>query len=825
MKCIFRITYLYVLFFLLIGCDNKDTSGNIMKLWYDEPADSFINALPLGNGRLAIMAYGNPENEIIHLNEETLWSGGPANLNSNSNSPKYLNMVRTALSKEDYALADDLSRKMQGLFSESYMPVGDLLINQKINGNINNYVRELNLETAIHKTSFSVDGIDYTREYFVSYPDQSVIIHFTSSKRNLNMSFGLKSQLKPIILLDKEGDLLMNGRAPSHVEPDYITISDTPIQWENDTCGMRFQVRLRPIENDGKISIKNDCLNISDASNITMAVSIATSFNGYDKNPVTEGKNENVLAQKYLDDLKGKDYVTLKENHTEDYSKYFNATKLYLKGNLEAEKVTTDKRLINYQQNNGDYGLESLLFNYGRYLLISSSRKGGLPANLQGKWNIDLRPAWSCNYTMNINLQMNYWASEKVGLSDMVPPLVEHIKNLAVTGRGTAKNFYDLPGIASGHNSDIWAMTNPVGNLGMGKPQWANWCMAFPWLCMHLWDRYQYTGDEYFLQEIAYPIMKESSLFCEKWLVENKEGYLVPCPSTSPENCFLDNNGDKWSVSEGSYNEIALIRNLFENTILATTILDVDKDFSVELESKLKRMLPYKIGIDGYLQEWAQDFKEADKRHRHISHLVALHPGNDISLWKSPDLFDACKKTLERRGDEGNGWARAWKICFWARLLDGEHAYNLLRNTLELAIEPEIKRKPGTYFNLLNACPPFQIDGNLGIVEGISEMLLQSHLNEIYLLPALPSAWDEGKINGIKARGGYTCSIEWKHSKLKEAIIKAENDTICNLRTNLPVVIDNVENVNEKKDTVKGYTTYRYSFRTKKDEVYVVRCK
>lgn len=825
MKKIFLISFVVLSFF---SCKvEKDISrSNAEYLWYNEPAKYFTEALPIGNGRLAAMVYGRPDNEIIHLNEESLWTGGPIDLNPNPEAKNYIPLIRKALNSGDYRKADSLSHFVQGYFSQSYAPVGDLCIGQKFDGEVKNYKRELNLNSGIVSSSFEVNDVKYFRESFVSYPDQVIVLKFKSSEpRKLSLNFSLKTELKSKIEATNS-QLVMSGRAPSHADPLYINTSDEPIKWDDECKGMRFQTLAKVIDTDGNSDIKGDSLFITDASSLTMAISIATSFNGFDKCPVSQGVDERLLAEKYLTSMLDKDYSTLKERHINDYKEYYNKSGLYIDGDKSLEDLPTNERLKKYSEGSNDYGLEALLFNYGRYLLISSSRSfngKGIAANLQGKWNKDLRPAWSCNYTVNINLEMNYWAADKLGLSDMALPLIGQISNMSKTGTYTARNFLDCRGWAAGHNSDIWAITNPVGHLGRGDCQWANWYMASPWLCQYLWDRYQYCSDVDYLRNVAYPIMKSASEFCQDWLVYDKNGFLTTSPSTSPENRFKDDKGNSWAVTIGSTMDIALIRDLFKHTISASEILGIDSDFREQLCNAMKKISPYKIGKAGNLQEWSEDYQESDPTHRHVSHLYALHPGSDISLWDNSDLFDACKKTLLMRGDDGTGWSRAWKICFWARLLDGNHAYKLLRNTLQLTEDRGFSEHGGTYPNMLNACPPFQIDGNFGILEGISEMLLQSHLGELHLLPALPDAWKNGKISNIKARGGYLCSIEWKNGKLLNAEIVSNSNNECRLRTNQPIQIEGINDGMNTKVEVNDNTTFLSIFKMERGKKYNIK--
>lgn len=811
---------------LVMGTARAQQPVNNLKLWYNEPATEWTQALPLGNGRLGAMVFGGVNEELIQLNDATLWSGGPVSNNVNPDAAKYLPAVRDALFHHEYHKADSLLRKMQGVYSQSFLPLGDLHINQRFPGKAAQYYRDINIANATATTRFTSEGVVYTREMFVSAPDQVIVIRLKASKKGqLNFTISPSSQLRASNTVAGKFEIAMKGKAPSQVDPSYVNYNREPITYEAaGSCkGMRFELRMRALSKDGVIKTDTAGITVSNATEVTVLVSAATSFNGFDKCPDSDGVNETALATSALQKASLRSFGDLLKRHQQDYQHFFNRVKFTLAGN-DLTQFPIDERLRRYTAGGQDPALETLYFQYGRYLLISCSRTNSAPANLQGLWNKELRAPWSSNYTININTQMNYWPAEVCNLMEMQRPLYQLMKELSITGKQTARNFYNADGWVAHHNTDIWALSNPVGDLGKGDPMWANWMMGGNWLCQFLWQHYQFTGDKAFLRDTAYPIMKSAAEFCLDWLVKDSStGYLVTAPSTSPENKFVTETGVRETVAIASTMDMSIIRDLFSNIIKASEVLQTDKAFRDTLQSAYDQLYPFKIGKQGNLQEWYKDWDSEDPEHRHISHLFALFPGNQISPLTTPELAAACKRTLEIRGDGGTGWSKAWKINTWAKLLDGNHAYKLLRELLTLSGKgaTDYHNSGGTYANLFCAHPPFQIDGNFGGTSGMAQMLLQSQTGTLEILPAIPDSWAAGEVKGLLATGGYTVDMKWAQGMLSSVTIHATKDGTCFLR--VPQRVKGAEGV--KLGPVKPKVpdnSFTYALQTKAGGVYTL---
>lgn len=770
----------------------KADAGNT--LWYDKPAVAWEEALPLGNGRSGAMVFGGVLTERLQLNDNTLWSGYP-DAGNNVNAPKYLPLVRKAVDAGDYDLAAAYWKKMQGPYSARYLHMADLFLDFQLkDSSATSYQRSLDLRTAVASTSYSVKGTSFQREVFLSHPDKALTMRITANrKKSITFKARLKSKLK-YKTSGQDNLLILRGKAPMHVaNRESESLQVVYDDWIGE--GMNFEIRLAIKNEGGTITTTDSVISVSGADAVTIVVTEATSFNGYNRSPGTEGRDPSTEAQARMSSAVKKTYAELKRAHVADHQSLFNRVKLELGSDPAVTNLPTDKRMLRFNEGKADPELVKLYYQFGRYLLIASSRPGSPPANLQGIWNDHVQPPWGSNYTTNINTEMNYWLAESANLSECHEPLFDFLSSLARNGAQTAKVNYGISrGWCAHHNSDIWAKSSPPGGFEWdprSQARWACWPMSGAWLSTHLWEHYLFTGDEKFLRDRGWPLMKGAAEFLLAWLVQDESGYLVTNPSTSPENT-LKIDGKEFQISKATTMDMAIIKELFGSCIHASEILKVDRDFQTELKNAFEKLYPYHIGKYGQLQEWFKDWDDPKDKHRHLSHLFGLHPGAQITPDKTPELAAAAKQSLIHRGDMSTGWSMAWKINWWGRLRDGNHAFAILKQGLTY-IDPKKKKETmgggGTYPNLFDAHPPFQIDGNFGATAGVNEMLLQSHAGEVFLLPALPTELNRGSVEGIRSRGGFQVSIAWENSKLKNAKIESMLGGNCRLRTNIPVKI------------------------------------
>ena len=724
-------------------------------LWYNSPAKAWTQSLPIGNGTLGAMIYGGTSKETLCLNHDELWTGMPKNTIRDGAPEAFKKARDLALSGRLNEAQTELEENFQSVWSQAYMPLGNIEMEFALKGRAKDYKRTLDLENALSTVEFTCSDVKYKREYLASFPAKAIAAKLTAEGGKMSFSIGLTSKLRSNSYVN--GDIvILEGECPGENNKDNDSCKQVYFD-EPEKKGIHFRSAVKVIT-DGETRLTENRLNITDATEAVLFFTAETSFNGFDKQPYVEGKEYIEPCMNRINALE--DYEAVKKAHLDDYKNIYGRVNLDL--GEGREDIPTDKRLNVFKRNKEDLALITLVYNFGRYLAISSSRAGSQPATLQGIWNDRIIPPWHSNYTVNINTEMNYWPVLMCRMPEVNLPLIKMVEELSISGEKSAKGQYGAKGWTSHHNVDIWRLATPVA----GNAQWASWHGSSGWLCEHLFEHYEYTKDKDYLADTAYPIMKKAAEFYLDIMTEY-DGKLVLAPGTSPENSFWYED-KKCSVGKYSTMSMSIARELFENCIKSCDILGIDADFAATLKDTISNMADFKLGSDGQLLEFDDDYPETEIHHRHVSHLYALHPAHLITVDGTPELAKACRRTLERRGDNGTGWSLGWKINFWARLFDGDHALKLI----ELQLRPvksvgiNYTKGGGTYENLFDAHPPFQIDGNFGFVSGITEMLMQSRDNRIYILPALPSKWKNGKISGIWAKGGVIVDIEWKDGKL-----------------------------------------------------------
>lgn len=758
---------LFLIIVFVVSCtksvDNKKVNSEL-KLWYKQPAEKWTEALPIGNGRMGAMVFGGVKEERIQLNEESLWAGAPVN-NNNPGASEHLKEIQQLLLDEETVKARALGDKyLLGTPSRirAYQTLGDLkLVFDIEQDSVSNYRRELDLSTGISKVSYDIDGTTFIREVFASAVDNVIVIHISSNKfSKIDMTLSLDRERDAATKAVSNNTLLMTGQIIDKDQPERGPLGKH----------MKFASLVKVLHNGGNVSNVSNSLKVENAKDITLIVTAATDYN-IDILNFDRSINPTEICNSIIEKATSSSYDNLKKKHIAEHSAIFNRVALSLTKKDSINKLPTDERMVSMQNGAEDVELLELYFQYGRYLLMGSSRYPGvLPANLQGVWNEHIDPPWGSDYHTNINLQMNYWPAEVCNISETILPLTNYFTGLLIPGRVTAKEMYNARGWSMHHVSDPFGRTGLIDGIGWGTSP-----LSGAWMSLSFWRHYQFTQDQNYLREKAYPLMKESAQFILDFLIDDGKGRLVTVPSISPENMYINPKlGKNARITYASTMDIQIIHELFDACIESAKILGTDSDLVVQMKETFQKLPPVLIGKDGTIREWIEDYKEALPGHRHMSHLYALYPGTKITA-DTPELFEAAKKTIEKRMADGGGhtgWSRAWVINFYARLFDSENAYKHLLALLRKSTLP----------NLLDNHPPFQIDGNFGGTAGIAEMLLQSQNNEIHILPTIPIKWQDGFVKGLKARGDFTVDIYWSKGELTKLVVQSDSGGICNLK-------------------------------------------